>query len=212
MFHFLNGNPQTYTTSKTQLLYTGSLLTGSAGQWYRTHVDPVTQELPSSYDLSSFFKKLEDIFGGAVTLQSRERALRSLRQTGSVFEHAIAFQNIVHTFSPLWADHPLIYTFSDKLGEPIRFELTAWGSLPTIFQAYLTAAISVEKNQVAAALSRSQSSSQPTRPPFVPKLLPLADPLPRPPAPSPSDPTPMDLDGSRGSQKCSYPRGTPSQG
>ena len=79
-----------------------------------------------------------------VTLQYRERALRSLRQTGPVSELAIAFQTIVHTFSPLWADHPLIYTFSDELKENIRFELIARGSLPTTFQAYLTAAIAVD--------------------------------------------------------------------
>ena len=123
--------------------------------------------------------------------------MQSLRQTGSVSELAIAFQTIVHTFSPLWADHPLIYTFLDKLKEHIRFELTARGSLPTNFQAYLTAAIAVEQNQAAAALSRSQPSPQP-RPPFIPKHLPLANPPPRPFAPSPSGPNPMDLDGSRG--------------
>ena len=82
MCQFLNGNPKTYATSKTQLLYAGAHLIGSAGQWYRAHVDPATQELPPSYDLASFFQALEDFFGGAVTLQSRERALRSLRQTG----------------------------------------------------------------------------------------------------------------------------------
>ena len=97
MFQLLNGNPHTYTTSRTQLLYAGHNLIGM-------------QNSP---------------------LQSRERALRSLRQTGSIFELAIAFQTIVHTFSPLWGDHPLIYTFPDKLKEHIRFELTAQGSLPT---------------------------------------------------------------------------------
>ena len=40
-------------------------------------------------------------------------------------------------------------TFSDKLKENIRFELMAWGSLPTTFQAYLRAAIAMEQNQVA---------------------------------------------------------------
>ena len=48
MFQFLHGHPHTYTTSETQLLYAGSLLTGSAGQWYRAHVDPLTQQLPPS--------------------------------------------------------------------------------------------------------------------------------------------------------------------
>ena len=197
MTQFINGNPHIYTTSRTQLLYAGHSLTGPASQWYRAHVDPATQELPPSYDLASFFVALEDFFGGAVTLQSRERALRSLRQTGSVSELAIAFQTIVHTFSPLWADHPLIYTFSDKLKENIRFELTARGSLPTTFQAYLTAAIAVEQNQEAAALSRSQPPPQ-SRSPFIPKPLPPNNPPPRPAAPLPSGPTPMDLDGSRG--------------
>ena len=134
MCQFLNGYPHTYTTSRTQLLYAGHNLIGPASQWYRAHVDPATQELPPSYDLASFFQALEDFFGGAVTLQSRERALRSLRQTDSVSELVIAFQTIVHTFSPLWADHPLIYTFSDELKENIRFELTARDSLPTTFQ------------------------------------------------------------------------------
>lgn len=193
---FLRGSPHTYSTSESQLLYAGSLLTGSASQWYRAHVDSTTFLLPSSYTLDRFFQELEDFFGGAVTLQTRERALKALRQTGSVSDLAIAFQNITHTFSPLWPDHPLIFIFSDKLREGIRFELTARGSIPTTFQAYLTAAISVEQNQAAAALSRTPSSSQPPpRPPFVPKSLPLASPQP---APSPSQPTPMDLDGSRG--------------
>ena len=33
LFQFLHGNPHTYTTPQTQLLYAGSLLTGSASQW-----------------------------------------------------------------------------------------------------------------------------------------------------------------------------------
>ena len=59
MCQFLNGNPHTYTTSRTQLLYAGHNLIGSAGQWYRAHVDPATQELPPSYDLASFSQALE---------------------------------------------------------------------------------------------------------------------------------------------------------
>ena len=68
MVQFLNGNPNTYTTSRTRLLYAGANFIGSANQWYRTHVDPATQELPPSYDLASFFQALEDFFGGAITL------------------------------------------------------------------------------------------------------------------------------------------------
>ena len=173
------------------------LANGTGPMW-----TPSPKNFPPPMTSFYFSRSWRTFFGGVVTLQSRERALRPRRQTISVSELAIAFQNIVHTFSPPWADHPLIYTFSDKLRENIRFELRTRGSLPTTFQAYLTAAISVEQNQAAAAPSRSQPSSQPSRLPFIPKLLPLPNPPPRPPAPNPSGPTPMDLDGARG------PRGT----
>ena len=100
-FQFLHENPHTYTSSQTHLLYAGSLLTVSAGQWYRAHVDPLTIQLPTSYDLGLFFKELEGFFGGAVNVQSRERALRSLRQTRPVSDLVVASQNIAHIFSPL---------------------------------------------------------------------------------------------------------------
>ena len=80
------------------------------------------------------------------------------RQTGTVSELAIAFQNITNTISPRWPDHPLIYLFPRKLKEHIRFELTDRGSLPPTFHAYLAAAISVEQIQAAATSSRSHGS------------------------------------------------------
>ena len=87
-----------------------------------------------------------------VTLQSRERALRSLRQTGSVSELAIAFQTIVHTFFPLWADHPLIYTFSEKLKENIRFKLTAQEEMTFVGFLVSKSGIGMDPAKVAAIL------------------------------------------------------------
>ena len=52
---FLIGNHNTYTDSTSQLLYTGSLLSGSAFQWYQSLVDPATLQLPPSYPLEIFF-------------------------------------------------------------------------------------------------------------------------------------------------------------
>ena len=184
LFQFLMGNHNTYQDSESQLMFAGSLLVGSAGQWYLSLIDPATTRLPPSYTIDSFIQDLEDFFGGGNTLQSRERALDVLRQTGSVSELAIAFQNLTSTFIPRWSDHPLIYVFSKKLKEVIRFELTARGSLPTTFQAYVAVAISVEQNQAAAALSRSHGSSNP--PPAPPRLSLTVPPLPLPPlVPSP---------------------------
>ena len=100
LYQFLMGNYTTYGDHESHLLFAGSLLKGSAGQWYSTIVDPSTLRLPPSYTLDSFWQELEDFFGGGVTLQSRERSLDVLRQTGSVSELTISFQNITSTFIP----------------------------------------------------------------------------------------------------------------
>ena len=100
LYQFLMGNFTTYGDHESQLLFDGSPLEGSAGQWYSTLVDPTTLRLPPSYTLDSFWQELEDFFGGGITLQSRERSLDVLRQTGSVSELAISFQNITSTFIP----------------------------------------------------------------------------------------------------------------
>ena len=189
---FMSTNNDIYIDSRTQILYAGSLLDGQAGEWYLSLVDPRTLHVPSFYTLDSFLQEMEDFFGGAITLQSRERSLILLRQTGSVSELAIAFQTITNNFNPRWTDHPLIFVFSQKLKEVVRFELTSRGSVPDTFQAYLAAAISVEHNQAAAAQSRSQPPPPP-RLPFIPKAI-----LPPPPRqPSPNY-TPMEVDGTRG--------------
>ena len=143
-----------YIDSHNQILFVGSLMDGQAGQWYESLVDQTTCHVPSTYTFDSLMKELEDLIGGGVTLQSRERALITLRQTGSVSELAIAFQNISNTFHPRWTGHPLIFVFSQNLKEVIKFELTARGDLPFKFQAYLAVAISIEHNQAAAAQSR----------------------------------------------------------
>ena len=133
LYQYIMGNYNTYGDNATQLLYAGSLLEGSAAQWYSTLVDPITLLLPPSYTLDSFWQELEDSFGGGVTLQSRERSLDVLRQTGSVLDLAISFQNITSTFTPRWSDHPLIYVFAKKLKEVVRFELMSRCSVPVTF-------------------------------------------------------------------------------
>ena len=50
------GNYNTYGDNESQLLYAGSLLDESAGQWYSSFVDPTTIRLPPSYTLDSFMQ------------------------------------------------------------------------------------------------------------------------------------------------------------
>ena len=62
------GNHNTYQDSKSQLMLAGSLLIGSAGQWYLSLIDPATSRLPTSYTIDSFIQELEDFFGEGNTL------------------------------------------------------------------------------------------------------------------------------------------------
>ena len=195
LIQYLGSNMDAYIDSHNQILFAGSLMDGPASQWYESLIDQSTYHVPSTYTFDSFIQELDDFFGGGVTLHSRERSLIGLRQTGSVSELAIAFQNITNHFRPRWPDHPLIFVFSQKLKEVIRFELTARGALPSSFQAYIAAAISIEQNQAAAAQSRSHPPPPP-RLPFLPK--PILPPPPRQPGPIHPPPTPMDVDGTRG--------------
>ena len=83
LFQYLIGNQNTYTESESQLLLAGSLLIGSAGQWYSSLVDPHTLKLPPHYTLDSFFVELEDFFGVEQPLESssfsRRRRLQPSR-------------------------------------------------------------------------------------------------------------------------------------
>ena len=154
---YIYGNATTYNTAATQIMCAGALLIGPASQWYESQIDLTTMQIPGHYTLPLFLQELGEFFGAGETLDSRERSLISLRQVGTVSQLAISFQNLTNTFSPRWPDHPLIYTFSQKLKEAIRFQLTSQGSLPTIFREYVAAAIAVEQNQAAAAHSRNPS-------------------------------------------------------
>ena len=96
----MGANYETYIDSQTQILFLGSHLLGPARDWYESLIDPVTLMVPPSYTFDIFLQELEDFFGGAITLQSRERSLTILRQTGTVSELAIAFQTITNAFRP----------------------------------------------------------------------------------------------------------------
>ena len=68
LHQFLKGNHNTYSDSESQLMCAGTLLSGSANQWYESLIDTTTLELPSTYTLETFLHELEDFFGGGVTL------------------------------------------------------------------------------------------------------------------------------------------------
>lgn len=158
VYEYLMENRNIYTTDSSQVMYAGSLLTGPAWEWYASLVDTITMWLPPHYTLATFFQALESFFGGGVALDSRERALDVLRQTGTVAEMATSFKNITNTFSPRWPDHPLIFLFSRKLKKSIRLQLTSDGSRSAIFEDYVSSAIAVELDQAAP-------SHQPNLPP-----------------------------------------------
>ena len=127
---FIMGNPNTYTNAARQVLCAGSLLTGPAREWYHSQVNMATMMLPDHYTLVMLLEELGEFFGAGITVDSRERQLIALRQTTTVSQLAIAFQNLTNTFNPRWPDHPLIFEFSQKLKEGVRFQLTLQGGVP----------------------------------------------------------------------------------
>ena len=157
---YLLGNFNTFFDDASKLLYAGGLLSGPAHQWYETILDPLTLALPNRYTLEIFLAELTAFFGGGVTMASREHSLDNLRQTGSVSDLAIAFQNIVNTYNPRWTDSACIYIFSRKLKEAVRFELAARGNVPHLFQDYIADAIAVEHNLAAAVKGRPYHQQQ----------------------------------------------------
>ena len=93
-------------------MFTLTKLEGAADKWLLNHVHPDTNLLPAKWDFMEVLAELQFFFGGAATLQSRERDLRTLRQIGSVSDLAIAFQTITQSFNPHWGYLPLIFIFS----------------------------------------------------------------------------------------------------
>ena len=181
------------TEQVQQIDYASGALQGDAAVWFQGLLGPNGLISPL-YTLDIFLDELERYFGGAITLQTREKALADLRQTGSVTELAIAFQNITNTFSPRWPDHPLIWAFSLKLKSDIKYELFSRGAIPVVFHDYVAAAVFIEQNLAAANRSRQgHPSPPPSRPASRPSLL-----------PSPGQHTPgsdpMQVDGTRGTQ------------
>ena len=181
-------------------MYAASLLQGPAQQWLETLIDPTSDTLPPHYTQDIFMRELTAFFGGGITQASLEHSLDDLRQTGTVSELAIAFQNIVNTFTPRWTDSAAIYFLSRKLKDAIRFELGKKGDIPDELQAYIAAAIAMEHN-LAAGRPRSQQPlpQNPSRQALPPPLNPS-----RPPPASTQNPAagagPMDLDGTRGTR------------
>ena len=64
----------------TRVMFTLTKLEGAADKWLLNHVHPDTNLLPANWDFTEVLAELQLFFGGAATLQSRERDLRALRQ------------------------------------------------------------------------------------------------------------------------------------
>ena len=166
-------------------------------------MDPATSLVPPHVTFEHFIAHMSTYFGGGVNQQTLQRSLINLRQTGSVAEFAVAFQNITNAFHPNWTDAPLIFEFMQKLKEVVRFRLIENGSLPLTLQGYVAAALLVESNQADANSSRGISHPPaPSRQPFIPKTAPPSNQQRLQHNQPPSHgPTGMDIDGT------SRPRG-----
>ena len=100
LIHFFYDHQTSFPTPFTRVMFTLTKLKRAADKWLLNHVHPDTNLLPANWDFMEVLSELQLFFGGAATLQSRERDLRTLRQTGSVSNLAIDFQTITQSFNP----------------------------------------------------------------------------------------------------------------
>ena len=194
---YLSGSPARYHDDYSRILYSGSVLTGAARKWYEGLMDPSTNRLPPSYTFDLFLMEMHNFFGGGVNILTLERDLADLRQTGSVSDYAIQFQNITNCFHPRWPDHPMIFQFALRMKEVVRYELMGRGFPPLTFQAFVAAAVNVEMNLAAQHSSRGGSHLPPApRHQPTPKTQPPANqPRLQHNQPLSHDPNRMDIDG-----------------
>ena len=85
----------TYHNDYSKIVYSGSLLKAIVGICFESLVDPDTNLVPPHIIFEIFVAQLSEYFGGGVNAQTLERSLINLRQTGTVSDFAVAFQNIV---------------------------------------------------------------------------------------------------------------------
>ena len=93
LVQFLKGNHNTYFDAQSQVMYASSLCQGLAHEWILTLID--LDNLPDHYTLDSFLAAMTAFFGGGVT-RAFQDSLDDLRQTGTMSDLAIAFQNNIN--------------------------------------------------------------------------------------------------------------------
>ena len=96
---------------------------------------------------------LKEAFGDADSNLTQERHLRELRQTGNIQDFTTKFRALVRGFAG-WGDHPLIYTYFEKLKPNLRQEILKVQNPPETFPEYVTFVKNIENSLATAHLDR----------------------------------------------------------
>ena len=122
--------------------------------------------------MNALLTGLSEAFGDIPSNLTSERQLRDLKQTGGVQDFTARFRAIVRGFQG-WGDHPLIFTYFDKLKPELRQEILKVQSPPDTFSEYVTFVKNIENALAAARLDR------PSRSTYVPPQARVADRFPQ---------------------------------
>ena len=134
------------------VLYFSSFLTGAAGDWFTQQHD---QEgtLPEGYDVDTLLEGLSEAFGDIPSNLTKERQLRELKQTRAVQDFTAKFRTLVRQFQG-WEDHPMIFTYFERLKSEVRQEILKVQTPPETFSEYVTFVKNIENALSAARLDK----------------------------------------------------------
>ena len=133
---------------------------------------------------------LSEAFGDIPSNLTKERQLRELKRTGAVQDFTAKFVTLVRQFQG-WGDHPMIFTYFERLKPELRQEILKVQTPPKTFSEYVTFVKNIENALAAARLDK------PFRSTYVPPQARAADQIPTQQIPPHLQVVAMDIDGTR---------------
>jgi Retrotransposon gag protein len=206
-------NPDLYSTEQLKIFYAGSLLRGTAYNWFEPllrryesfHYNPLTTLPPDEFtSFSSFSDAMTRMFGDPDLKNTKTRELYELKQVTSVAIYVSEFQRISAFLG--WNDEALCCQFYKGLRENVKDGILGTGPRPQTLADMMTKAQQIDI-RIAERIAERKSQSTSTAPSRKPLSLAeriSSSPLNLPPVAktqstaAPSDgTTPMELDSGR---------------
>jgi hypothetical protein len=142
--------PSRFTTDEVKIAYAGALLRGNAYSWFRPLL---TSNDDIIHDYELFQAALEQVFGDPDEVQTAERELRALRQTGSVATYVSNFRRIMSYLQ--WNNAALTSQFYIGLKDHVKDEFARTGK-PIVLEDMMETSITIDNRYYDRQLEKKQ--------------------------------------------------------